>query len=125
MSAEIASESAIQPSSSPMYDQTIVATLLGGLQGSISVLLTALAGYLAASYGLLDRRTVTIISKLSAKVFLPALMINSMGPHLTSDRIEEFWIMPVWGFVSSVFGHFLGWLGTVRVPFVLSSFPSH
>lgn len=97
-----------------MTSSEIIVTLLSGFEGSVSVLLTSLAGYITTYYGLLDVQSVKRMSHVSSGLFLPALIIHSMGPQLTVPELRKFWIMPLWGIVSSVVAHLLGWIGMVR-----------
>ena len=92
---------------------SLTAVLLGALQGTLAVLLTTYAGYLAASprLGLLDRPTVARISRLGSSLFLPALIISSTGPQLTVKSIARLWIMLVWAVLSSAIAHGIGWAG--------------
>ncbi|EPQ54205.1 hypothetical protein GLOTRDRAFT_44443 [Gloeophyllum trabeum ATCC 11539] len=94
-----------------MSGSSLTATLVGALEGSISVLLTAFAGYLTSYYGLLDRPTVKKISNVSSLLFLPCLIVVQMGPQLTVKEISKLWIMPVWGAFSSLIAHLVGWAG--------------
>ncbi|KDQ57276.1 hypothetical protein JAAARDRAFT_35913 [Jaapia argillacea MUCL 33604] len=94
-----------------MFDSSLVDTLWGTFQGSLSVLITTLAGYLAARYEFLDRPTVKRVSNISSLLFLPCLIVVQMGPYLTAQELGTVWIMPVWGLLSSVIAHLLGWLG--------------
>lgn len=87
------------------------ATLLGALEGAVSVLLTLFAGYVVARRGSLDRATVHKVSNLCSMLFLPMLIIVQMGPELTVSKLSQLWIIPVWGFVSTVIAHLVGWLG--------------
>ncbi|EIN12010.1 hypothetical protein PUNSTDRAFT_142187 [Punctularia strigosozonata HHB-11173 SS5] len=87
------------------------ATVLGALEGSISVLLTLLAGYIATRAGMLNKQSAKQIMKLSTSVFLPCLLIQQMGPELSPSNLGRLWIMPAWGLVSTVIAHGLGWVG--------------
>ena len=93
------------------------AAFLGALQGTISVLLTLLSGYVASQLGLLDPHTIHRLSMLCSNLFLPCLIITQMGPAITIDQLHRVWIIPVWGLVSSALAHLIGFLGKVR-PFV-------
>ncbi|KAI0958865.1 hypothetical protein AcV7_004563 [Taiwanofungus camphoratus] len=93
-------------SASSLYE-----TFVGALQGTVSVLLTLLAGYVVAKQHLLTRNTVKHISKLCTALFLPCLIIVQMGPELTVANLSRVWIIPLWGLVSSIFGHLIGWVG--------------
>jgi len=86
-------------------------TLLGAFQGSVSVLLTAFAGYLTSRYHLLDRPAVKQISNVSSLLFLPCLIVVQVGPNLTVKELSNLWIMPVWGVLSSLVAHLFGWAG--------------
>ncbi|PCH43453.1 hypothetical protein WOLCODRAFT_90292 [Wolfiporia cocos MD-104 SS10] len=90
---------------------TVSQTFLGALQGTISVLLTCFGGYVAARRGLVDRPTVKQISKLCTSLFLPCLLIVQMGPELTASSLSRYWIIPLWGLVSTIIAHGIGWLG--------------
>ncbi|OSD06687.1 hypothetical protein PYCCODRAFT_1449540 [Trametes coccinea BRFM310] len=90
---------------------TLVNTFVGALQGSISVLLTLVAGYIMARRGFLDHKTVRNISKLCTSLFLPCLLIEEMGPQLTASNLREVWIIPLWGLFSTVLAHGIGWVG--------------
>ncbi|OBZ68028.1 putative transporter C5D6.04 [Grifola frondosa] len=94
------------------------ATFLGALQGSVAVLLTLLAGYVSARGGYLDHPTVKHVSKLCTVLFLPSLIIVGMGPELTASKLSDLWIIPLWGFVSTLIAHAFGWLGQrmLRLP---------
>jgi auxin efflux carrier family protein len=90
---------------------SFTATFFGALEGSISVLLTLLAGYLAARKGMIDRASVHHVSNLCSMLFLPMLIIVEMGPELTVEQLRRLWILPVWGFVSTLLAHLVGWVG--------------
>ncbi|KAI8972186.1 auxin efflux carrier [Trametes punicea] len=90
---------------------TLVNTFFGALQGSISVLLTLLAGYIMARRGYLDHKTVRNVSKLCTSLFLPCLLIEEMGPQLTASKLRDVWIIPLWGLLSTILAHGIGWVG--------------
>jgi len=87
------------------------ASFLGALEGAVSVLLTLAAGYLVARKQLLDHGTVRKVSKLCSVLFLPCLIVVEMGPQLTTSKLKRLWIIPVWGFVSTILAHLIGWAG--------------
>jgi len=101
-----------------MSASEMLETFSGALQGTISVLLTLLAGYATAYYGYCNRGTVKQISKMCTSLFLPCLIIEQMGPELTAKQLSSEWIIPVWGFASTAIGHAIGWLGhrTLKLP---------
>lgn len=90
---------------------SFMATFTGALEGSISVLLTLLAGYIVARRGMVDRSSVHKVSNLCSKLFLPMLIITEMGPELTVSQLKRLWILPVWGLVSTLIAHLIGWIG--------------
>ncbi|PIL36252.1 hypothetical protein GSI_01914 [Ganoderma sinense ZZ0214-1] len=97
----------------------LLSTFFGALQGSISVLLTLFIGYLMARRGYMDHRTVRHVAKLNTDLFLPCLIVEQMGPGLTARRLAVDWIVPLWGLVSSVLGHAIGYAGkrALAVPY--------
>ncbi|KAI0355678.1 hypothetical protein OH77DRAFT_1424621 [Trametes cingulata] len=98
---------------------TLVSTFLGAFQGSISVLLTLLAGYIMARRGFMDHKTVRNVSKLCTSLFLPCLLIEEMGPQLTVSKLRDVWIIPLWGLVSTLLAHGIGWVGkrVMKLPY--------
>jgi predicted permease len=93
------------------------AAFLGALQGTIAVLLTLLSGFVSSRVGLLDPLTIRRLSKLCSNVFLPSLIITQVSPAITIGELHKVWMMPVWGLVSSILAHFIGFLGKVSSPF--------
>lgn len=85
------------------------ASFLGALEGAISVLLTLSVGYYVARAGMVDHKTVKRISALCSNVFLPCLIVVQMGPELTAGNLRKVWILPVWGLISTIIAHSLGW----------------
>ena len=63
----------------------IVASFLGALQASISVLLTIFYGVIAAQFKLLSESSSKEISKTCVRLFLPALLIHNVGSQLHLD----------------------------------------
>lgn len=87
------------------------ATFLGALEGAASVLLTLFVGYIVARKGLVDSSAVHKVSNLCSILFLPCLIVVQMGPQLTAGQLRRLWIIPAWGFVSTVIAHVLGFVG--------------
>lgn len=92
-------------------EKTLIETFVGALEGAVSVLLTCFAGYLTARRGLLNHPTVNQVSKLCTTLFLPCLLIVQMGPELTVPSLSRYWIIPLWGLISTSIAHFIGWAG--------------
>ena len=99
--------------------KTLLQTFSGAFQGSISVLLTLLAGYIMARRGYLDHQTVRNVTKLCTTLFLPCLIVEEMGPELTVGKLSTVWIIPLWGLVSTLFAHAIGYLGkrVMKLPY--------
>ena len=99
--------------------KTLLETFSGAFQGSISVLLTLLAGYIMARRGYLDHQTVRNVTKLCTTLFLPCLIVEEMGPELTVGKLSTVWIIPLWGLVSTLFAHAIGYLGkrVMKLPY--------
>ncbi|KAH9839382.1 uncharacterized protein C8Q71DRAFT_749203 [Rhodofomes roseus] len=92
-------------------EHTVFQTFLGALEGAGSVLLTCFAGYIVARRGLLDHSTVKQVSKLCTTLFLPCLLIVQMGPELSVSSLSRYWIIPLWGLISTAIAHLIGWAG--------------
>ncbi|CCM05453.1 uncharacterized protein FIBRA_07673 [Fibroporia radiculosa] len=90
---------------------TVLETFLGALQGTVSVLLTFLAGYIVARRGTVDQATIKHISNLCTSLFLPSLLVVQMGPELTASSLARYWIIPLWGLATTVLAHLVGWAG--------------
>ncbi|KAI0769451.1 auxin efflux carrier [Trametes elegans] len=90
---------------------TLLNTFFGAFQGSLSVLLTLLAGYIMARKCYLDHKTVRDVSKLCTTLFLPCLIVEEMGPQLTVSKLRDVWIIPLWGLASTLLAHAVGWVG--------------
>ncbi|KAI0793207.1 auxin efflux carrier [Abortiporus biennis] len=96
-----------------MVESSFTQSFVGAVEGVTSVLLTLFAGYILARFEYVDRDTVRCISKVCSVLFLPCLIIVQMGPELTTSKLDKLWIIPVWGFVSTVIAHLIGWAGQV------------
>lgn len=70
-------------------------SFLGGLQASLSVLLTLGYGVLAGRIGLIRPSSMKDVSKLCNKMFLPALLIVNVGEQITAGELHKYW--PVLG----------------------------
>lgn len=64
---------------------------LGGLEASISVLLTLGYGVLAGHLGLVSEQTTKDVSKLCNKFFLPALLVVNVGSQLSMSNLDKYW----------------------------------
>ena len=64
---------------------SLVASFLGALQASLSVLLIISYGVIASQFDLLKASSGKDISKLCVRLFLPALLITNVGNELHLD----------------------------------------
>lgn len=69
-----------------MSSNGLLASFLGALQASLSVLLVVFYGVLATQFKLLDGPTGKTISKVCVRMFLPALLITNLGSELIPAR---------------------------------------
>lgn len=67
-----------------MADALLV-SFLSALQASLAVLLTIFYGVIAGQFDLLKGSSTKQISKLCVRMFLPALLITSVGSQLHSQ----------------------------------------
>ncbi|KAG0638281.1 membrane transport protein-domain-containing protein [Tuber brumale] len=86
-------------------------SFLGALQASLSVLLTLGYGVLSAKLRLVHPRSVGDVSRLCVDMFLPALLITSIGRQLTLEGVGNYAPFLVWGIVYTFTSIALGALG--------------
>jgi hypothetical protein len=82
-----------QPAISSLFTMSssgIVQPLLGGIQATVSVILTITFGVVFSQFGLLDADAASKISKTSVKVLLPCLLINNLGNQLKPETAYEY-----------------------------------
>ncbi|KAH6687700.1 hypothetical protein BKA61DRAFT_637971 [Leptodontidium sp. MPI-SDFR-AT-0119] len=70
---------------------SIVASFLGALEASLSVLLTISYGAIAARFNHLKSSSARDINKLCVRLFLPGLMIANLGDEVT--RQKQLWAL--------------------------------
>lgn len=63
----------------------LVTSFLGAIQASLSVLLIILYGVVAAQFDILKGNSTKQISTLCVRIFLPCLLITSVGNQLHAD----------------------------------------
>ncbi|EJF65242.1 hypothetical protein DICSQDRAFT_98906 [Dichomitus squalens LYAD-421 SS1] len=107
------------PGGGTLSESTLIPTLVGALEGSISVLLTLFSGFVMAKIGYLDHKSVRHITKLCTNLFLPCLIIEAMGPDLTLTHLSKDWIIPIWGLASTLLAHAIGYVGhrVMKLPY--------
>ncbi|EKM77880.1 hypothetical protein AGABI1DRAFT_60805 [Agaricus bisporus var. burnettii JB137-S8] len=74
----------------------LVVSFFGGLQASVSVLLTLCCGFIGARMGMVRSTTARDISALCRNLFLPALLITEVGSQLTLERLHEYTPIFIW-----------------------------
>lgn len=60
----------------------LMVPFVGAIQASFSVLLTILFGVLAAQFNLLSTNSAKEVSRLTVRMFLPALLIYKVGSEV-------------------------------------------
>jgi len=63
-----------------------VTSFLGAIQASLSVLLVISYGIIAAQFDILKGSTTKQISTLCVRIFLPALLVTSVGSQLHASN---------------------------------------
>lgn len=93
-----------------MASSGLLQSFLGALQASLSVLLVILYGGIAAKLKLLNEKNAKAISKVSVRMFLPALLITKIGSELHSGSGARYGVILLWAimthFVSFLIGMF-------------------
>ncbi|EMD01028.1 hypothetical protein BAUCODRAFT_192652 [Baudoinia panamericana UAMH 10762] len=92
--------------------ESILIPFVGALQASIAVLLTILAGVLAAQFGLLSEASSKDISKLCVRLCLPALLIVNVGSQLELGTGTRYVPIIVWAIIYNVLSIGLGFAMT-------------
>ena len=81
-------------------------SFLAAIQASLSVLLVIFYGGIAAWLKLLDNKSTKAISKVSVKMFLPALLLTQIGSELHSGSARRYGVILIWAFAC----HFVSFL---------------
>ncbi|KAL2067177.1 hypothetical protein VTL71DRAFT_1601 [Oculimacula yallundae] len=89
---------------------SIVASFLGALEASLSVLLTIGYGAVAARYNLVKSASARDINKLCVRLFLPALMIANLGDELKAKTAYRYIPVLIWALLYTLVSMALGWL---------------
>jgi predicted permease len=83
-------------------------SFLAAIQASLSVLLVIFYGGLAAKFKLLDGSTAKTISKLSVRVFLPALLFVKIGSELHLESASRYGIILIWAILAHLLSFLIG-----------------
>jgi predicted permease len=81
-------------------------SFMAAIQASLSVLLVIFYGAVAAHYSLLDSASAKKISKISVKMFLPALLLTKIGSELHAESASRYLTILIWAFIC----HFISFL---------------
>lgn len=86
----------------------VLASFIGALQASVSVLITLSYGLIAARLGMVHEVTARDISSLCRNVFLPALLITDIGSQLSIHSVPNYVPILVWAIIYSMASIVLG-----------------
>jgi len=91
-------------------------SFLAAIQASLSVLLVIFYGGLAAHLKLLTPANTKAISKVCVRMFLPALLITSIGSELHAGSAKRYGIILIWAIICHLISFLIGtaahlWLG--------------
>ena len=67
---------------------SVLVPFVSALQASVAVLLTILAGVVAAQFNLLTESSSKDISKVCVRLFMPALLIVNVGSELHLETVR-------------------------------------
>ncbi|KAL2156682.1 hypothetical protein VTH82DRAFT_1427 [Thermothelomyces myriococcoides] len=89
----------------------LLQSFLAAIQASVSVLLVLASGALAARLRYIDRSNTKPISKISASLFLPALLITKVGSELQGSSASNYLVIVIWGIAVHVVSFLVGLFG--------------
>ncbi|KAK3901007.1 auxin efflux carrier [Staphylotrichum tortipilum] len=89
----------------------LLESFFAAVQASLSVLLVMSYGGLAARLGLIDHSNTKPISRLCARIFLPALLITRVGAELHTGSYQRYVVILVWGVLTHLVSFLVGTLG--------------
>jgi predicted permease len=90
-------------------------SFIAAIQASLSVLLVIFYGAVAARLKLLDSSSSKSISKISVRMFLPALLLTQIGSELHSGSAHRYLIILAWALIC----HFISFLIGIAAHFFL------
>ena len=116
-----------------MATSGLVNSFLAAIQASLSVLLVIFYGAVAAKFKLLDGSTGKVISKISVRMFLPALLFVKIGSELHAESAHRYGIIVIWAilchivsfFIGAFAHHFLGMADWVTVAIMFNNTTSY
>jgi predicted permease len=86
-------------------------SFMGALQASLSVLLVISYGGIAAKLKFLNKDNAKAISKVSVRMFLPALLLTKIGSQLEMGLVSRYGVILVWAIATHVVSFLLGMFG--------------
>jgi predicted permease len=86
----------------------LVESFLAAIQASLSVLLVIFYGGLAAHLKLLTPANTKAISKVCVRMFLPALLVTSIGSQLHSGSAQRYLVVLIWAIVCHLISFVIG-----------------
>lgn len=87
---------------------SLLTSFAAAIQASLSVLLVLSYGALAAHLGLLDSKNGKAISKVSVKMFLPALLLVQLGSEMRIDGAHRYLIVVLWAIAAHIVSFLIG-----------------
>jgi len=91
-----------------MAPAALFESFVGALQASLSVLLVICYGGIAAKLKLLSKENAKAISRISVRMFLPALLFTKIGSELHAGSASRYGIILVWAIVTHVVSFAIG-----------------
>jgi auxin efflux carrier family protein len=86
----------------------LLESFLAAIQASLSVLLVVSYGGIAAWLGMLDHTNTKAISKISVRMFLPALLITKIGSELHAGSAGRYLVIFLWAIICHVISFLIG-----------------
>ncbi|KAK7185660.1 hypothetical protein DPSP01_007467 [Paraphaeosphaeria sporulosa] len=91
-----------------MASSGLLPSFVAAIQASLSVLLVISYGGIAAHLGLLDSKNGQAISKISVKMFLPALLLVQLGQEMHAGAAHRYLIVVIWAVLAHVVSFLIG-----------------
>lgn len=92
----------------PAMPSALGVAIVGAFQGSLSVLLTIFYGVIATRFGMVTPPTIKDVSALCANVFLPALLIATIGQNVSAENFLDYLPIFVWSLAYTLLSMALG-----------------
>lgn len=86
----------------------LLQSFVAAIQANMSVLLVMSYGGVAAHLGLMDRASTKPISRLSARMLLPALLVTKVGSELHAGSAHRYLVILAWALACHVVSFLVG-----------------